>query len=131
MPADDRGWSPEPLAAPYDPSRPSRSGPAGQGPGGGLGGSFGGGLADGFGGGHTSAGLTRRVRGAQLPNTQPVRMHRGPQDGVARPPTANAPVLRTPEQRRKADDVYSFLSSFTAGVQRGLDEASGDAGGRG
>ena len=23
----------------------------------------------------------------------------------------------------RADDVYSFLSSFTAGVQRGLDEA--------
>jgi HAMP domain-containing protein len=134
-PADDRGWSPEPLAAPYDPSRPARSGPTGGGPGGGFGGGladgFGGGPGDGFGGGHTSAGLTRRVRGAQLPNTQPVRMHRGPHDGVARPPTSNAPVLRTPEQRHKADDVYSFLSSFTAGVQRGLDEASGGDGGRG
>jgi hypothetical protein len=31
--------------------------------------------------------------------------------------------MRTPEQKRTADDVYSFLTSFTAGVQRGLDDA--------
>jgi len=28
-----------------------------------------------------------------------------------------------PERARTADDVYSFLTSFTAGVQRGLDDA--------
>jgi hypothetical protein len=28
-----------------------------------------------------------------------------------------------PEQKRSADDVYGFLTSFTAGVQRGLDDA--------
>jgi hypothetical protein len=27
-----------------------------------------------------------------------------------------------PEPTRSADDVYGFLTSFTAGVQRGLDE---------
>jgi hypothetical protein len=27
----------------------------------------------------------------------------------------------SPESRRRADDVYSFLSSFTAGVRRGLE----------
>jgi hypothetical protein len=27
-----------------------------------------------------------------------------------------------PERRAVADDVYSFLTSFTAGVQRGLDD---------
>jgi len=31
----------------------------------------------------------------------------------------------SPESRRRADDVYSFLSSFTAGVRRGL-EANAD-----
>jgi hypothetical protein len=30
-------------------------------------------------------------------------------------------------QTRSAKDVYSFLSSFSAGVQRGLDEARGDS----
>jgi hypothetical protein len=38
-------------------------------------------------------------------------------------PSADRPRERTPEQRRAADDVYSFLTSFTAGVQRGLDES--------
>jgi hypothetical protein len=28
-----------------------------------------------------------------------------------------------PQQTRSADDVYSFLTSFTAGVRRGLDDA--------
>jgi signal transduction histidine kinase len=79
----------------------------------------------------TSAGLTRRVRGAQLPNTQPVRMHRGPEPGAAPAQPGAAPRVRTPEQRRRADDVYSFLSSFTAGVQRGLDDAGGGRSDRG
>jgi hypothetical protein len=34
-----------------------------------------------------------------------------------------APTPRSPEQKQSADAVYSFLTSFTAGVQRGLDEA--------
>jgi len=29
----------------------------------------------------------------------------------------------TPAERQSADAVYSFLTSFHAGVQRGLDEA--------
>jgi signal transduction histidine kinase len=52
--------------------------------------------------------LARRVRGAQMPTTEPTVVRR-------------APSAR--EDRRTADDVYSFLTSFTAGVQRGLDEA--------
>jgi hypothetical protein len=74
--------------------------------------------------GTTSGGLTRRVRGAQLPTTEPVRMRRSPEPTPAAAP-ARAPA-RTPEQRRKADDVYSFLSSFTAGVRRGLDDSAPD-----
>jgi signal transduction histidine kinase len=74
----------------------------------------------------TSGGLTRRVQGAQLPTTEPRRVRR---------PTAETPTVltgngrgtagRPAEQRQSADDVYSFLTNFTAGVQRGLDD-SGD-----
>jgi hypothetical protein len=46
---------------------------------------------------------------------------RAPAPAVERPP-GRTPE-RTPEQRRAADDVYSFLTSFSAGVQRGLDES--------
>jgi hypothetical protein len=111
-------------------------------------------------GGITSGGLTRRVRGAQMPATQPLSLRRSGGDGhppasgpppAAPPPAAPQPVapqsgLRrgvgpqpmppvtplpgpgsdgSPESRRRADDVYSFLSSFTAGVRRGL-EANAD-----
>ena len=41
-------------------------------------------------------------------------------------PAPGTPPPRTDEQRKQADDVYSFLSSFTAGVQRGLEEAAHD-----
>lgn len=51
-------------------------------------------------------GLTRRVRGAQLPDTGPVRA-----DGDAPP--------------RSADDVRALLTRFRAGVERGRDEAPG------
>jgi hypothetical protein len=37
-----------------------------------------------------------------------------------------APAGRAAEQTRSADAVYSFLTSFTAGVQRGLDESRPD-----
>jgi hypothetical protein len=81
-------------------------------------------------GGMTSGGLTRRVRGAQLPTTNPLAVRRG----AAGPAPAAAPGLgaampampamppRTPPEARSADAVYSFLTNFSAGVQRGLDE---------
>jgi hypothetical protein len=124
--------------------------------------------------GQTQAGLTRRVRGAQLPNTQTVSLRRGagdPSGGVRPgpgpaplPPRADGgavggpfgrttgpnPVIRPSQgpppaaapqspraaqpsadqagdgegwaSERSAKDVYGFLSDFTAGVQRGLDE---------
>jgi hypothetical protein len=111
--------------------------------------------------GITTGGLTRRVRGAQMPATQPLSLRRSGGDDrppaaappppaapvpptVSGPPPATAPLsgLRrgigpqptppvapppgpggdgSPESRRRADDVYSFLSSFTAGVRRGLE----------
>ncbi len=77
----------------------------------------------------TAGGLTRRVRGAQMPTTEPLRMRRPADDdapsAAPAPPTAarRVPPERTPEQRRAADDVYNFLTSFSAGVQRGLDES--------
>ncbi len=83
-------------------------------------------------GGTTTGGLTRRVRGAQLPNANPVSLRRadgppsaGPAPAPAGPGMA-APAPRTPQQKQSADAVYSFLTSFTAGVQRGLDEARED-----
>jgi hypothetical protein len=56
-------------------------------------------------------------------------MRRSPEPTPA-PAPARAPA-RTPEQRRRADDVYSFLSSFTAGVRRGLHESAPDGQGDG
>ncbi|HET6949650.1 MAG TPA: sensor histidine kinase, partial [Acidimicrobiales bacterium] len=76
-------------------------------------------------GGETASGLTRRVRGAQLPRTQPLNLRRpehGPErddPGPAGAAGREAPE-RTAEQRRSADDVYGFLTAFTAGVKRGL-----------
>jgi len=112
--------------------------------------------------GQTAAGLARRVRGAQMPNTQINSLRRGdntgggrtaprpgPQvpDGGAvggpfgRTPTGSNPIVRTPPppaaptpssegwaSEKSAKDVYGFLSDFTAGVQRGLDETKGDEG---
>jgi hypothetical protein len=49
-------------------------------------------------------------------------MRRAPEQGTPRRP-APTPPPRSPEQRRNADEVYNFLNSFTAGVQRGLDES--------
>jgi hypothetical protein len=61
-----------------------------------------------------------------MPTTDPTLVRRawlpgnGPQSApsAAPPPSAAAPD----DGRRSPDDVYSFLTSFTAGVQRGLDE---------
>jgi hypothetical protein len=49
----------------------------------------------------------------------------------AEPASASRPAAQPPGHRpRAADEVYGFLSSFTAGVQRGLDAArSGNTGG--
>jgi signal transduction histidine kinase len=59
----------------------------------------------------TESGLARRVRGAQLPTADPRAIQRGgdPETGSGVPASA--------------DDVYGFLTSFTSGVQRGLDDA--------
>jgi signal transduction histidine kinase len=78
--------------------------------------------------------LTRRVRGAQMPNTSPLSLRRttGEHPVAASAPASPAvtPGRTTPpadpdwqQRSRSADDVYSFLTSFTAGVQRGLDDA--------
>jgi hypothetical protein len=115
---------------------------------------------------HTASGLARRVRGAQLPQTQPLGLRRpgeaagapggaptGPMTGGGQAPAVSTPasaplappadnrhhaasrddaaaaggVSSSDAQTRSAKDVYSFLSSFSAGVQRGLDEARGDS----
>ena len=91
--------------------------------------------------GGTDAGppLTRRVRGAQMPTTNPMSLRRMTGEHPVAPggPTAQPPDrAQPPRQTRSADDVYSFLTSFTAGVQRGLDDSrppdrSGDDNGSG
>ena len=103
---------------------------------------------------HTASGLTRRVAGAQMPRTQPIglrsrepitgpvtspaggpapapgpghnRDHRGTNDGRGQPGGVGSNDAAARDQR-SAKDVYSFLSSFSAGVQRGLDEARNPA----
>jgi hypothetical protein len=84
-------------------------------------------------GGTTTGGLARRVRGAQLPSANPLSLRRtdGPPSGGAPAGATTGPVpapppSRTPQQKQSADAVYSFLTSFTAGVQRGLDESQGN-----
>jgi hypothetical protein len=104
---------------------------------------------------HTASGLARRVRGAQMPQTQPVGVRRPPTPPPPEPPRGPIPAAPPPPgpvdnrrhggigddaapaggvsssdakaETRSAKDVYSFLSSFSAGVQRGLDEARGDS----
>jgi signal transduction histidine kinase len=66
--------------------------------------------------GTTAAGLTRRVRGAQLPPTEPVPLRRGNEA------PANIHDPRGRMDDAAARDVYGFLANFTAGIQRGLDE---------
>ena len=76
------------------------------------------------------------MRGAQLPSTQPLSLRRnttehagGDTDGYGRADrsgAANGNGEAGQSDSGPAKDVYSFLSSFTAGVQRGLDEARRD-----
>jgi signal transduction histidine kinase len=79
--------------------------------------------------------LTRRVKGAQLPQTAVVSLHRdrrhtppaGYEAPAYAPPAPPAPAraaTTTPAPgSSRATDVQSLLTSFTAGVQRGLDDA--------
>lgn len=81
----------------------------------------------------TRSGLTRRVPGAQLPSTDPLAMRRGGTPDWSGAPTRPPAPPRQPavvgaagrpiEEARAADDVYRLLSSFTAGVRRGLHHA--------
>lgn len=66
-----------------------------------------------------------------MPTTEP-RVLRRTRGGSERPRPRDEPGRRpvsapadTNGDHRAADEVYSFLSSFTAGVQRGLDESHG------
>ena len=104
-------------------------------------------------GGQTTGGLTRRVRGAQLPSTQPLSVRRAQE-----PPSRGDGGYRRDDHRTvvghsgtlgngngnrnghtngrdgagaehessAARSVYGFLTSFTQGVQRGLDETRRD-----
>jgi signal transduction histidine kinase len=86
----------------------------------------------------TSSGLARRVPGANLPSTGPLGIRRG--DPTAEPPAPGpsavvpgppptVPVAERPEGQRheRAESVYSLLTNFTSGVQRGLDESASGA----
>jgi hypothetical protein len=73
--------------------------------------------------------LTRRVRGAQLPRTTLTPLRGSPGGpGAASPPPVTAPTPPVGWSApwaapRPAADVQDLLARFTAGVQRGLDEA--------
>jgi hypothetical protein len=73
------------------------------------------------GSGTTPSGLVRRVKGAQMPAAQPLSLRRSDQAASAPPPAAAAQG----GDDGAARDVYGFLSSFSSGVQRGLDESRG------
>jgi hypothetical protein len=79
-----------------------------------------------------SAGNLRRGRG-DADRQGAGRGGRGPgagSPGPASPPSSSSGA-EPPEpngDHRAADEVYGFLSSFTAGVQRGLDESNRDDG---
>jgi signal transduction histidine kinase len=83
-------------------------------------------------GGLTSSGLARRVPGANLPAGGLHTIRRSEADAAAAaPPPAPAPVAPPPrdeasddESHERAESVYTLLTSFTVGVQRGLDETS-------
>jgi hypothetical protein len=83
----------------------------------------------------TAGGLTRRVRGAQMPTTTPHQLRRtGPQpappSGARGPQFQPPPAVRASPASPAADAVYSFLTNFSAGVQRGLDESRRSGNGR-
>jgi signal transduction histidine kinase len=67
--------------------------------------------------------LPRRVGGTNLPPTRPIAVRRGP----APAPGSNGNGSGS-AHRPSADDVYSFLSGFSDGVRRGLDDARRERG---
>jgi hypothetical protein len=80
--------------------------------------------------GTTPSGLVRRVKGAQMPAAQPLSLRRS--DAAASAPNpppapqpAPPPAAAPGGDDGAARDVYGFLSSFSSGVQRGLDESRG------
>jgi signal transduction histidine kinase len=151
----------EPTPSPERPPLVARGGGRGESGNGGPGSGNGDGGPGNGDGGQTAGGLTRRVRGAQLPTTQPLNLRRreelpprpstdyrqGAQHdayghelgnghtnghtngrandrrGVATPPGAGT------QTSSAADNVYGFLTSFTQGVRRGLDESRSDPNG--
>ena len=78
----------------------------------------------------TAGGLTRRVRGAQIPTTEPIALRRSPGPAAVEPTPWSAPPAAGPpvgvghagDQPRSADAVYSLLTAFTNGVQRGFQD---------
>jgi signal transduction histidine kinase len=86
----------------------------------------------------TENGLARRVPGAQRPDTsvalpvagpQPARPHEHAQLQPPHPVAgADVPGADPDEVRSSPDDVYAFLSSFRAGVERGLAHARDNQG---
>jgi hypothetical protein len=95
----------------------------------------------------TASGLTRRVPGAHLPTAGPVILRRGGGGATETAPQAPAPAPRptTPPEdlpaptvelsrtadggggHERAETVYTLLTSFAVGVQRGLDETAANA----
>ena len=67
--------------------------------------------------------LARRVPGAQLPHAQVISLRGGGPAPAPAPRPAVDPRPTPPGGASKATDVQTLLSSFTAGVQRGLEEA--------
>ena len=143
-PPANRSWPAPPLAMPPGPAGPppAPAGPPPAAPG-----------PNGDPGGQTAGGLTRRVRGAQMPATQPLSVRRT-QDHSSSAPADYGHVDHSTapgrthslgngngngngstnghggagdhDESSAARGVYAFLTSFTQGVQRGLDEARRD-----
>jgi hypothetical protein len=66
-----------------------------------------------------------------MPSADPMLVRRARLGGDGHQGAGSSPPPPSPaasDGRRSPDDVYSFLTSFTAGVQRGLDETKPHAG---
>ncbi len=74
--------------------------------------------------------LTRRVPGTHMPETGVVRLRGDGLVGATNAPVGPAP-RPTPAAHSAAADVQSLLTSFTAGVRRGLEEANARGNGHG
>jgi hypothetical protein len=60
-----------------------------------------------------------------MPVTEPLGVRHTPPASLSHDPGLPTPWVPPPDQARQGADVYAFLSSFTAGMQRGLDDARG------